>query len=71
MMATLKPDGSRKPWPHEKCPAMMATANGSDLIADSSAEEDGATIIGELHKLASNVALGRNMAGVHFRTDGD
>ena len=71
MLATVDPDGLRKPWPHKKCPAMMATADGSELIADSSAEEDGVTIVGELHKLASNVALGRNMAGVHFRTDGD
>ena len=71
MLATVDPDGLRKPWPHKKCPAMIASADGSELIADSSAEEDGVTIVGELHKLASNVALGRNMAGVHFRTDGD
>ena len=71
MLATVDPDGLRKPWPHTKCPAMMATADGSELIADSSAEKDGVTIVGELNKLASNVALGRNMAGVHFRTDGD
>ena len=50
---------------------MMAKADGSELIPDSSAEDDGVTIVGELNKLASNVALGRNMAGVHFRTDGD
>ena len=71
MLATVDPDGLRKPWPHKKCPAMMATADGSELIADSSAKKDGVTIVGELHKLASNVALGRNMAGVHFHTDGD
>lgn len=28
------------------------------------------TIEGELNKLASNVAIGRNIAGVHWRTDG-
>ena len=73
MLATVDPDGSRKPWPSgpEECPAMMAKADGSELIPDSSAEDDGVTIVGELNKLASNVALGRNMAGVHFRTDGD
>ena len=27
--------------------------------------------MGELNKLASNAALGRNFAGVHFRSDGD
>ena len=29
------------------------------------------TIEGELNKLASNISLGRDVAGVHFRTDGD
>ncbi len=28
------------------------------------------TIAGELNKIASNVAIGRNIAGVHWRTDG-
>ena len=34
---------------------------------------DGAplTIEGELNKLASNISLGRDIAGVHYRTDGD
>ena len=32
---------------------------------------NGLTIGGELNKLASNIALGRNMAGVHWRADGD
>ena len=29
------------------------------------------TIIGELNKLGSNVTLGRDFAGVHYRCDGD
>lgn len=29
------------------------------------------TIEGELNKLGSNISLGRDIAGVHFRTDGD
>jgi len=29
------------------------------------------TLLGELNKLASNIALGRNFAGVHFRSDSD
>jgi len=29
------------------------------------------TIEGELNKLGSNISLGRDVAGVHFRTDGD
>lgn len=27
------------------------------------------TIYGEINKLASNVAIGRNWAGIHYRTD--
>lgn len=33
--------------------------------------DDVLTLGGELNKLASNIALGRNMAGVHWRADGD
>jgi hypothetical protein len=29
------------------------------------------TVEGELNKLASNIALGRDTAGVHYRSDGD
>jgi hypothetical protein len=29
------------------------------------------TIEGELNKLASNISLGRDVAGVHYRSDGD
>lgn len=35
------------------------------------APDSGETIIGELNKLASNPSLGRNIAGVHYRCDGD
>jgi hypothetical protein len=34
-------------------------------------EKGTVTVGGELDKLASNVALGRNFAGVHFRSDGE
>ena len=33
--------------------------------------DSGETLVGEMNKLASNVALGRNIAGVHARCDGD
>ena len=32
-------------------------------------DSTGMTINGELNKLASNISLGRNMAGVHYRSD--
>jgi hypothetical protein len=28
------------------------------------------TVEGELNKLANNIAIGRNLAGVHWRSDG-
>jgi hypothetical protein len=36
-----------------------------------SAIVDNMTVDGELNKLASNIATGRNMSGVHYRSDGD
>jgi hypothetical protein len=47
-----------------------------DVMVDSSGNErlvalnEDLTIEGELNKLASNIALGRNVAGVHWRSDG-
>ena len=29
------------------------------------------TVLGEINKLASNISMGRNMAGVHYRCAGD
>ena len=29
------------------------------------------SVVGELNKLANNIAIGRNIAGVHYRADGD
>jgi hypothetical protein len=33
-------------------------------------DKDQMTVGGELNKLASNIAIGRNIAGVHWRSDG-
>ena len=43
-----------------------ADGNGVTVIADS-----GTTIHGEIDKLAHNVALGRDFAGVHYRSDSE
>lgn len=45
---------------------VVPTADGLDLAAYEGAE---LTVGGELNKLASNVATGRNIAGVHWRSD--
>ena len=41
----------------------------SDLYNDD--DKDKLTITGELNKLASNISIARNIAGVHYRSDGD
>ncbi|MFI0607119.1 MAG: vanadium-dependent haloperoxidase, partial [Anaerolineae bacterium] len=47
---------------------VLPTADGQSLVAYGGAP---LTVGGELNKLAANVAFGRNIAGVHWRTDGD
>jgi len=44
--------------------------DGSALVPYAGADAGDLTVGGELNKLASNVALGRNTAGVHWRSDG-
>ena len=44
--------------------------DGDTLVDYPVGETTGMTIIGELHKLASNVSLGRDFDGVHYRCDG-
>jgi len=55
-------DPSRKP--------KIASADGKSLVDYTGSDIDNMTIGGELNKLASNVAIGRNIAGVHWRSDG-
>ncbi|MDY7228891.1 vanadium-dependent haloperoxidase [Hyalangium rubrum] len=50
-------------------PVQMANAQGDALIDYTGADAGQLTLGGELDKLAANMALGRNMAGVHWRTD--
>ena len=42
------------------------TSNGTALLPLAAT----LTVEGELNKLANNIAIGRNIAGVHWRTDG-
>ena len=44
--------------------------DGLSLVAYTGSDAGDLTVGGELNKLASNVALGRNTAGVHWRSDG-
>lgn len=75
MLSVLDTAGLPIAWPQNKCPAKKSS-NGESLepmmaASGSPVADSGITIVGELNKLASNVALGRNMAGVHYRSDGD
>ena len=47
---------------------LVPDATGTTLVPYSGS--DTLTVGGELNKIASNVALGRNIAGVHWRSDG-
>ena len=46
---------------------VVASADGLSLTLY---KESNLTVGGELNKLAANIALGRNTAGVHWRSDG-
>lgn len=46
----------------------VPNADGSKLVKDKK-QKEALTIQGELDKLAANIAIGRNMAGVHFYSD--
>jgi len=50
---------------------VMPNADGTALVHYPEGEAPTLTIEGELNKLASNISLGRDIAGLHYRTDGD
>jgi hypothetical protein len=43
--------------------------DGTKLVPYTGADRDRITVGGELNKVAANIAIGRNMAGVHWRSD--
>jgi hypothetical protein len=48
---------------------MVASDDGQSLVPYTDPDAGQITVGGELNKLANNVALGRDMAGVHWRSD--
>ncbi|HEX5745382.1 MAG TPA: vanadium-dependent haloperoxidase [Archangium sp.] len=48
---------------------LIASADGTTLVSYTGADAGQMTIGGELNKLASNISLFRNAAGVHWRSD--
>ncbi len=71
---TVEENGSPSPWPVDL--PIVQVENGSagqklrDIrLTDTSLASDPISISGELNKLAANISIARNMAGVHFYTD--
>jgi membrane-associated phospholipid phosphatase len=61
-----------KAWFDESWPVpnpMVPNPAGTALVPYTGADAGRLTLGGELDKLAANIAIGRNMAGVHWRTD--
>jgi len=48
---------------------VVPSADGQTLVPYTGADAGNLTVGGELNKLAANVAMGRNFAGIHYRTD--
>lgn len=69
MKAFLKThDSNNQPLPWPSDPKHSIDGN---VLQTYDKSDNEITIIGEINKLASNMALGRNMGGVHYRADGD
>jgi len=53
---------------------VVPTRDGTELLTaaetDAMGVDEPLTVRGELNKLASNMSLGRNWAGIHYRSDG-
>ena len=67
---TVEDDGTAVKWP-QGLPVVQVENGGEKLrnIREAIPEDEAVTISGELNKLAANISIGRNMAGVHFYTD--
>ncbi len=48
---------------------VIASADGTTLVAYTGADSSALSVGGELNKVAANIAMGRNFAGIHWRTD--
>ena len=60
-------DGTARAWPYEVFAPEQKENEGGELIPV--APQPSLTVEGELDKLAANISIARNMAGVHYYTD--
>tara|TARA_Y100000389_G_C17446160_1_gene511740 strand:+ start:408 stop:2036 length:1629 start_codon:yes stop_codon:yes gene_type:complete len=65
MLDTHNPDGTLKAWPVQA----VESLDGTSLTNYTGADAGMMTVNGELNKLANNVSIGRDFAGVHYRAD--
>lgn len=63
---TVDKDFTPHSWSKTNLQVVQANEDGSDLVP---ADGEGMTLEGELNKLAANVSIARNMAGVHYYSD--
>jgi hypothetical protein len=49
---------------------VVPNADGTELRPYNGIDANSLTVGGELNKVATNIAMGRNFAGIHWRTDG-
>jgi len=68
---TTDANGESVPWPSTLPPMQGVLTNDPDHPSqlEPATRTAGMTINGELNKLAANISIGRNMAGVHYYTD--
>lgn len=71
MFLTHDADRNPIPWVQGSREAQISSANGDMLETYAGSDASDMTVVGEINKLASNAALGRDWAGVHYRCDGD
>lgn len=64
---THSSEGVRLPWPPEV--GLLVSVDGDTLQTYDRKDIGEVTVVGELNKLVSNISIGRDWAGVHYRSD--
>lgn len=67
MLNTHDENNMARPWPVQA----VHSLDGDSLVNYTDGSTTGMTVVSELDKLAANVSLGRDWAGVHYRCDGN
>jgi len=70
MLKTHDANGARIKWVNDSR-KLEHSVDGISLVEYTRDDAMDCTVIGEFNKLASNVSIGRDFAGVHYRCDGD